>query len=423
MKRRLVLAIAGVAAAAVAMFALPLAVVLERSYRDEALLTLQRDTIAATRGIDLSGASDQIEVPRFNGKIGIYNRRGSLIDGIGPRAADRPTRRAIRGHEPTGSTPTGQLVVAVPLLNGETITGAVRAERTQASVAARAHTAWLALAGLGAGVLALAIIAALGLGRRLARPLEALAAAARRVGEGDFAARATSTRIPEIDDVATALNISSERVGELVERERAFTADASHQLRTPLAALRIELESQALNPFELPTALAAALVQVDRLQSTIETLLAVARHAPAGIQTVDLNDAIRDLEARWHGPLASDGRPLRTAVDSAPALAAISPAVLAEIIDVLIGNAHCHGSGAISVAVRETADAFAVEVHDQGPGFGPNADEAFRRGTGHGHGIGLALARSLAHSQGARLQISKSGPGPTVSLLIAPAPE
>lgn len=423
MKRRLVLAIASVAAAAVAMFALPLAAVLERSYRDEALLTLQRDTIAATRGIDLSGGPDQIEVPRFNGTIAIYNMRGSLIAGAGPRAGDRPTRRAIRGHEPTGSTPNGQLVVAVPLLSGETITGAVRAQRTQANVAARAHSAWLALAGLGAGVLALAIIAALWLGRRLARPLETLAAAARRVGEGDFAARATSTRIPEIDDVATALNGSSQRVGELVERERAFTADASHQLRTPLAALRIELESEAINPSDRPAALAAALVQVDRLQSTIETLLTLARHAPAGRQTVDLNEAIRDLEARWHGPLATGGRPLRITVEPAPARAAMSPAVLAEIIDVLIDNARTHGSGAISVTVRDPADAFAVEVHDQGPGFGPHPDEAFRRGTGQGHGIGLALARSLAHSQGARLQITNPGPGPTVSLLIAPAPE
>lgn len=265
--------------------------------------------------------------------------------------------------------------------------------------------------------------AALWLGRRLARPLETLATAARRVGEGDFAARAAPTGMPEIDDVATALNSSSERVSELVERERAFTADASHQLRTPLAALRIELESEALNPSDPPTAVAAALAQVDRLQSTVETLLALARHAPRAKQTVDLNDAIRDLEARWHAPLASDGRPLRTAVEPAPALAAMSPAVLAEIIDVLIGNASSHGAGAISVTVRDTADAFAVEVHDQGPGFGPNADKAFKRGTGRGHGIGLALARSLAHSQRARLQISDPGPGPTVSLLIAPACE
>jgi signal transduction histidine kinase len=420
MKRRLVLAIAGVAAAAVTLFALPLAVVLERSYRDEELLRLQRDTIAATRGIDLSRGRDQIELPRFNGTIGVYNARGRLIAGAGPRVDDQPTRSAMRGHEPTGSTPDGRLVIAVPLLTGEKIAGAVRAQRSQSVVAARSHSAWLALAGLGAGVVALSIIAALGLARRLARPLETLAAAARQVGEGDFAVRATSTGISEIDDAANALNNSSRRIGELVDRERAFTADASHQLRTPLAALRLELESQALGASDPPAALTAALSQVDRLQTTIETLLAVARNAPTGEQKVDLLQATRDLEARWHGPLAADGRPLRTEVNVAPAIAALSPAVLAEILDVLIGNAQTHGAGAISVTVRQTADAYAVEVHDQGPGFGLGGAKAFRRGAGNGHGIGLALARSLAHSQGARLEISSPGPGPTVSLLVAP---
>jgi signal transduction histidine kinase len=419
-KPRLVLAIAGVAAAAVVLFAFPLAVALERSYRDEELLRLQRDAIAATRGIDLSHGPDHVELPRFNGTFGVYGAHGSLIAGAGPRAGDPSTRRAMRGHGPTGSTPDGQLVVAVPLLTGETITGAVRAQRSQAHVSARAHGAWLELAGLGAGVVVLAIGAALGLARRLTKPLETLAASARRVGEGDFAARATSTGVSEIDDVGVALNRSSQRIGDLVDRERAFTADASHQLRTPLAALRLELESQALGASDPPAGLTAALAQVDRLQTTIETLLAVARDAPAGEQEVNLLAAVRKIEARWHGPLAADGRPLHTSVEVPHAIAALSPAVLAEIMDVLIGNAHTHGAGAISVTVRHTADAYAIEVHDQGPGFGPNADEAFRRGAGNGHGIGLALARSLAHSQGARLEITTPGPGPTVALLIAP---
>jgi signal transduction histidine kinase len=409
-----------VAAAAVVLFAIPLAIALERSYRDEELLRLQRDTIAATRGIDLGRGPDTVELPRFNGVVGVYDVSGTLIAGAGPRTADGSTRGAMRGHEPTGSTPDGQLVVAVPLLSGEKITGAVRAQRSQAGVAGRAHGAWLALAGLGAGVVALAVGAALGLARRLARPLETLAAAARQVGEGDFAARATSTGVSEIDDVGVALNRSSQRIGDLVDRERAFTADASHQLRTPLAALRLELESQVLGSADPPAGLTAALAQVDRLQTTIETLHAVARNAPTGEQKVDLVDAVREIEARWHGPLAADGRPLHTSVGPPRAVAALSPAVLAEIVDVLIENAHVHGSGAISVSVRRTADAYAIDVHDQGPGFGPDLDQAFRRGAGNGHGIGLALARSLAHSQAARLEITAPGPGPTVSLLIAP---
>jgi signal transduction histidine kinase len=421
MKRRLVLAIAAVAGGAVLLFALPLAVVLERSYRDEELLRLQRDTDAASRGIDLSRRPDQIELPRFTGEIGIYSRAGTRIAGAGPALADKVTRSVLAARQPIGSAPDGQLVVAVPLVSGEVITGAVRAQRSQAAVARRAHRAWLALAGLAGGVVALAVFAALALGRRLAGPLERLAAAARRVGEGDFAVRATPTKIREIDDVGTALNSSSRRVDELVTRERTFSADASHQLRTPVAALRLELETAALRSPEMQTELTAALAQVDRLQSTIETLLAVSRGSPAGEQTSDLKQAVRDVQARWHGPLAQDGRPLRAVVDADPALAAISPAVLSEVIEVLVQNAAVHGAGTVTVVVRRVGDAFTLEVSDQGPGFGPNVEEAFQRGSGEGHGIGLALARSLAHAEGARLQVTDPGPHPTVSLLVAPA--
>jgi len=420
-RRRLVLAIAGVAGSAVLLFALPLAVVLLRSYRDEELLRLQRDTDAATRGIDLgSSTPDRIELPRFAGQIGIYTTTGRRIRGAGPPSADRATQSALRTGAPSAAAPDGRLVVAVPLRNGERVAGAVRAQRTQANVSRRADRAWPALAALGAGVVALAVLAALALGRRLARPLETLAAAAHRVGEGDFAARAETTKIPEIDEVGAALNTGSRRIGELVSRERAFSADASHQLRTPLTALRLELETLALGSPARGSELAGALAQVDRLEVTIETLLGLARGTPPGEQKVDLEQAMRGLEARWLGPLAAQGRPLRIVIDAERATAAISPAVLDEIVEVLMNNARAHGRGAVTVAVRRAGDAFTLGVSDQGPGFGPDVEAAFERGSGAGHGIGLALARSLAHAQGARLQITRSGPGPTVSLLLSP---
>lgn len=422
MRRRLVIAIAGVAGVAVLLFALPLAFVLQRSYVDEELLRLQRDTDAATRGIDLSnGTPDRIELPSFRGQIGVYSRGGLRIAGTGPPVADQATRSALRARAPIGSASGGQLMVAVPLLSGEAVTGAVRAQRGQGAVAQRVHRAWLALGGLGAGVIALAVLAALALGRRLSRPLDTLAGAARRVGEGDFAARASPTGIAEIDDVGAALNGSSRRIGELIARERTFSADSSHQLRTPLAALRLELESLALEAPEQAPGLTPALTQVDRLQGTIDTLLAVARGgAPSDERTTDLKQALRGIETVWHGPLAASGRPLHT-TGVEPALAAISPAVLDEILEILMQNASTHGTGAVTVTVRAVGDTFALEVSDQGPGFGLDAEEAFRRGSGAGHGIGLALARSLAHAEGARLQITEPGPGPTVTVLVAAA--
>lgn len=421
MKRRLVFAIAGVATCAVALFALPLGVVLQRSYRDEELLRLQRDTVAATRGIDLTaGTRDRPELPPSEDRLAIYTSAGSLAAGRGPASADAVARSALRTRRPTSVVDHGALVVAVPLLTGERVTGVVRAQRGQGGVAGRTHQAWLALGGLAAGLVALTVLAALALGRRLAGPLETLAATARRVGEGDFAARAPPMRIREIDDVGTALNRSSRRIDELVSRERTFSADASHQLRTPLAALRLELEGLALNQRPPPAELTAGLAQVDRLQSTIETLLAVARDTPREGRTTDLGVVVRGLEAHWHGVLAAEGRPLRARLEVELAVVAMPAAVLTEIAEVLMQNARVHGAGAVTLTVRQLGDALALEVADRGPGFGSDPDAAFVRGSGHGHGIGLALARSLAHAEGARLQITHPGPAPTVSVLVPP---
>lgn len=431
MKRRIVLAIAVVAACAVILFALPLAIALQRGYGVDELVRLQRDTVAATRAIDLTTPRDRVELPRSSDQLAIYNAAGSLIAGHGPAAVDATARAALRTRRPTGVIGGGTLVVAVPLLSGERVTGVVRSQRSEAGVARRAHRAWLALGGLAAGLVAVALLAALALGRRLTRPLETLAAVARRVADGDFAARATPTGIHEIDDLGSALNHSTRHIDELVTRERTFSANASHQLRTPLAALRLELEGLALAKRDTPPELTAALAQVDRLQTTIGTLLAVARGTPQAEQTSDLAALVRDLEEHWHGRLAAAGRPLRVRLDVGGdgdeadgrelPLIAMSPAVLGEIAEVLMQNAELHGEGAVSLTVRRVGESVALEVADRGPGFGADPEAAFARGTGRGDGIGLALARSLADADGARLQITRSGPSPTITLLVPAA--
>jgi signal transduction histidine kinase len=415
-------AIAGVAAVAVLLLAVPLGVVLSRHYRDEDLLRLQRDAVASTREIDVpKAAGDRIELPRSSDTLAVYDRAGRRIAGSGPARAPDTVRRALASGRPADASGGGRLTVAAPLLVRERVTGALLAERSDDEAARDARAAWLLIGAVSLGIIAAAVAAALLLGRRLARPLERLAGAARRLGDGDFSVRSERAGIREVDEVGAALDATAARLDDLLRRERAFSADASHQLRTPLQALRIELEAIELRG-DAPEEIAAALAQVDRLGGTIDTLLAAARDADRREAVADLPSLLDDAESRWRGTLAATGRPLRVRLEARDGRARASGPLVREMLDVLIGNAQRHGAGAVTLLLRQRDGWLAVDVTDEGPGFA-EPERAFVRGAGdgEGHGIGLALARSLAEAEGGSLTIADPGPEPTVRLRLAAA--
>ena len=424
MRRRLIIAIVAVAAATLALFALPLAVVLRDGYRDQELLRLQRDTVAAARQIDLGTTSrDPVELPTGPDRLAVYDAAGRRVAGSardGPGRADRLVADATRLRRPTTQILPGALVAAVPLLTGERVTGAIRAQRSDAVVVRRSRRAWLALAAVAAAVLLIATLAAVLLGRRLARPLERVAVAAGRLGDGDFSVRAPRGAIREVDAVADALDRTGARLADLIARERAFSADASHQLRTPLAALRLELEAQQLTATE-PEAIGRALTEVDRLAQTIDTLLAVARDHPRSAATCELAGLLAEVEQRWRGRLAADARRLTLSLPGTEVAVHAGDGVVREILDVLLDNAARHGDGPVAIALRTVDEDWAeISVSDQGPGFASDGQAVFaRRAAGaDGHGIGLALAHSLAHAEGGRLTIADHGPAPRVALML-----
>lgn len=422
MRRRLTLAIVGVTALAVTLFALPLGVVLQRSYRQQELLRLQRDTVAATRHIDLGTPGDPVELPPSgDARVAVYDTHGRRVAGTGPPRADAVALAALRSARPADAGRGGALRVAVPLVVSERVRGVVRSTRSAEPVTDRAERAWLALAALALGLIAAAAAAAIVLGRVLAAPLERLAVSARRLGEGNFAARATPSGVREVDAVAASLDTTAARLDEHMSRERAFTADASHQLRTPLASLRLELEAIELRGDATPE-VHAALGQVDRLQTTVDTLLSVARDTSSGDARADLVALAGELEDRWRGDLAAAARPLHVTIGARSAVARANPFVVSEILDVLVSNALHHGRGAVEVAVRSVGGSPAIDVADEGPGLGDDADAVFERRAGgrDGHGIGLAMARSLALAEGGRLLVARAGPEPVFTLLLAP---
>ncbi|MDX6719498.1 MAG: hypothetical protein QOJ63_1752 [Solirubrobacteraceae bacterium] len=420
MRRRIARAILAVTAGALALFGLPLAIAVQRVYRDDEVIRLERVATAATQSVsEETAGADPAELPReASTRLALYSPTGRRISGAGPAMADPVTRRALGGRLSDGSA-TGRLIAAVPVARRERVVGAVRAERSDAVVARRARRTRAAMAAIALGVLGLAGAISLLLARRLVRPIDALAGAAARLGEGDFASRASGGGVPELEAAAGALNYTARRLGAMVERERAFSADASHQLRTPLTALRLDLEAgQAAGA--TPQDLDRALIQVDRLEDTVSMLLAAARDAGPPDQLADLAVLLEALREDWHGRLAADGRPLRIGPRDEPVLASASPGAVRQILEILLDNAHRHGAGAVTVSARAAHGAVVVEVADEGPGVPGDPEAVFTRRSpaAAGHGVGLALARSLAAADGGRLVLQRAGPAPTFSLLL-----
>jgi signal transduction histidine kinase len=276
------------------------------------------------------------------------------------------------------------------------------------------------MAGLALVVLVVVTALARARARQVARPLQELAVAADQLGRGDFSVRAVSSGVSEIDAVSTNLERTARRLGGLLDRERAFSSDASHQLRTPLTAVRIGLESALLTPgADVRAAAEAALDGLDRLEQTVLDLLTLARDTTSPQATTEVGALVSAAGAQWAGALADRDRSL--AVDVAPDLpaAAVSPQALRTVLDVLLGNALVHGAGTVRVRVEDAGSAVVVEVADAGEGVTSDPEAIFRRRSpeARGTGIGLALARSLVEADGGRLELTRARP-PTFAVLL-----
>jgi signal transduction histidine kinase len=224
--------------------------------------------------------------------------------------------------------------------------------------------------------------------------------------------------VAEIDTLATALSDSSERVSRALARERRFSADVSHQLRTPLTALRLRLESA--RSADESGVVELALDDLSRVERTVHHLLAFARDAIPPTATVRLDVSVRQAADRWSQRVADRGRSL-TIANSEPVVTRGSGASVDQILDVLIDNALHHGRGEIRLVERRIAGGGAIDVSDDGGDVPPgDAERIFHRGHGDHNGIGLALARSIAEAEGGRLLLAHQRPTTFSLILLQP---
>jgi signal transduction histidine kinase len=427
LRRRVQGAIVAVTGVAVLLFALPLGVAVHHAYRGQAITSLQRDATRVTTVVPdtiiADGGTVRMPADLSAGlAVGIYALDGHRVQGSGPEFS--PVAAAAGDGRLHEAVESGRLAVSAPVSSDQTVAAVVRVDTAYGTVTGRVWQAWLAMAALAVLILVLAAMLAGRVARRVAAPLERLTGTAQALGAGDFSVRAERSGIREADAVADALDTTAQRLGDLLDRERAFSTQVSHQLRTPLTALLLGLESALSRPdADLGEAARKAVRRAEQLESTIEDLLILARDTQRTSEPLCVPDLMTGLRDRWSPTFTDHRRGLRFSVEGdLPAVFASAPAVR-QILDVLVGNALAHGAGGTSVSVCDLGAGLSVSVSDEGPGLPGDPESVFaahrdRPGT---HGIGLALARSLAEAEGGRLLVRRAAPHPEFSLLL-PSP-
>ncbi len=431
MRRRILAAILTITSAAVLSFGIPLVIIVGRFVDHEATLRVERQAVLAARAVpgDFATSGDPVELPptRDDVVIGLYSAVGTLVTGRGPPTADQPTLLALRNKVVDHETSAAR-IVAVPVTGGEAIVGAIRAEQPTRASDSRFRRIALLIAALAAGIVGIGAAIGFVVSGRLARPVRRLSDAAIRLGDGDFTITMPHSRVPELEDAGQAMTATARRLDDLVTRARSFSADASHQLRTPLAGLKASIETELTFPRTDHTeVLHEALTDIERLERTIAELLTIARSTAIGAATTTIAEVLDDLRDVWHGSLARRGRPLRIADATRCPSVNANAAMLRHALDVLLDNALHHGAGEVTIGIEAGPDTVTISVRDEGPGFPPpdqnpsiSDGSGTRTANGHEqHGMGLPLARRLIEAMPGRLTIARSGPRPQVDVVLA----
>ena len=289
---------------------------------------------------------------------------------------------------------------------------------------------WLSL-GLVAGLtVAIGSLVAWLLARWIGRPLTGLQTAASLIGHGDLAARAdTQSGPPEVRQVATTFNEMTDRIEALLRHQRSMTADVSHQLRTPLSALRLRLELLAQDaPENLSTDLSGAQREVARLTRLVDGLLAVARAEESAVtpEAVDLDAAVNERVELWQ-PVAEEKQVVVAASTGSCAVSS-TPGHVEQILDNLIANAidALHPGQRIDVSTARENGQVVLTVRDTGPGM-PAAKRAsaFARFGGDAEagktGLGLAIVARLVRADHGSITLDETQGGGLSVIVRLPA--
>ncbi|MFC5909041.1 sensor histidine kinase [Streptacidiphilus monticola] len=342
-----------------------------------------------------------------------------------------------RSHDPGQAWPWQhgrQLVVASPVVREGDVVAVVVTSSPTGPLGARILHGWLWIAGGEAVAVLLAVAAAVGLTGWVLRPVRDLDKVTHDIATGRLASRvAPAGGPPELRRLARAFNEMADHVEAVLDQQRAFVADASHQLRNPLAALMLRVEALGM---ELPPGheqeLQSVRVEGQRLARVLDDLLglAVAENAGPVVEPCDVAGVARERAEGW-APLARErGVSVDTAgVPAGPVSGLADPVGFGSALDAVLDNAikFTPAGGTVRLAAREEDGHAVVTVTDAGPGL--DEEELSRIGdrfwrSPHqqnvaGSGLGLSIARALLGAGGGTLAFRPAEPhGLTVVLTV-----
>lgn len=454
----LLLGLAYVVLLAIVALGVPLALSLEARVSSEVRSQAagQADLIAATAA-DLLGQArrSQLEdvvtttADSLRGRVIVVDGSGIVLADsarpphVGDSYLSRPEiAKALKGErvqtQRSSRTLREQiLVTAVPIIRGGRTVGAVRVTQSVGAVNEAIRKVEVGLGIVALIVLAMGLTVGAFISREISRPLRRLQRVAGRLAAGDLDARAKVEGSAEQRSLSTSFNEMADRVKRLLASQKAFVADASHQLRTPLTGLRLRIEeAKAVGVSDAAELeLDAGLSELDRLSSIVSELLLLSRAGERELpgEAVMLDEVVSDALERWRGSAEERPTLLRRAEREGSAVWC-ARADADRALDALIENAliYTPRGGEVSVASLRGR----IEVRDSGPGIAlgekEEVFERFHRGSAShlrgggdearppGSGLGLAIARELARAWGGEVTLENRRSGGAVATLSLP---
>jgi len=429
MRRQIGWLTAATTSAVVLAFVIPLCLLVRTLAEDRALANADQE--ARNVAILVSGLHSDPRLARLVRRLderspeastSLLMSDGRVLGTADPQmAADPAVVRAGQGEAFTTVDAAGARIL-IPVLT-EAGTLVIRTTVEAADLHRGVARAWAGIISLGAALLVAALLVSVRLAGRISTPVTDLASVAHRLREGHLEARAEPSGPPETVELGVALNRLAERIVELLAAERAAVGDLAHRLRTPVTALRLDVDS-----VRDPVVTARLQEHIAQLQRTVDAIVKDARRPvrTAMAASCDAVRVVRERAAFWSALAEDQDRAVDLDVPAGSLPVAVDETDLRDVLDIVVDNVFAHTSEGVPLAIRlaSLGDTATLSVRDEGGGFDVHHDGADGAGGAGGAGervgftgLGLQIMRRAVAGFGGEVEV-RSTPGQGTEVLV-----